>query len=205
MKTTLRSWKSALVAALALPGFIGSAAPKQMNSDLVVHEWGTFTSLQSATGELIQWRPLTTSRLPEFVYDWRKPGLDRIATGTMSFAKGEMLSLQRMETPVIYFYTDREQTANVLVRFPQGRITEWYPQAQRMGPSAPRPGDEAGSVPRRSADDASVKTVSSQSTPESLAEWKSVRIVPAKKFPQIGFELPLGTPHGKPMQLFWRL
>ena len=36
----------------------------------------------------------------------------------------------RMETPVIYFYSDREQTVNVGVRFPHGLITEWYPQGR---------------------------------------------------------------------------
>ena len=35
-----------------------------------------------------------------------------------------------METPVIYFYSDREQTVNVRVRFPHGLITEWYPQGR---------------------------------------------------------------------------
>jgi len=33
-----------------------------------------------------------------------------------------------METPVIYFYADQELTADVNVRFPQGIVTEWYPQ-----------------------------------------------------------------------------
>jgi hypothetical protein len=34
----------------------------------------------------------------------------------------------RMETPVIYFYAPREIAVNVRVRFPQGVITEWFPQ-----------------------------------------------------------------------------
>jgi hypothetical protein len=33
-----------------------------------------------------------------------------------------------METPVIYFYADKPQTVDVGVSFPEGRITEWYPQ-----------------------------------------------------------------------------
>ena len=33
-----------------------------------------------------------------------------------------------METPVIYFYSDHERTVDVSVDFPQGTITEWYPQ-----------------------------------------------------------------------------
>jgi hypothetical protein len=35
-----------------------------------------------------------------------------------------------METPVLYFYTDRETSVSVRVDFPKGKITEWYPQAR---------------------------------------------------------------------------
>jgi hypothetical protein len=35
-----------------------------------------------------------------------------------------------METPVLYFYTEREMSVSVKVDLPQGRITEWYPQAR---------------------------------------------------------------------------
>jgi len=34
-----------------------------------------------------------------------------------------------METPVMYFYSPREITASVKVQFPQGTMTEWYPNA----------------------------------------------------------------------------
>jgi hypothetical protein len=43
-----------------------------------------------------------------------------------------MLAKVSMETPVLYFYTDREQTASVTVDFPKGYMTEWYPQAQHQ-------------------------------------------------------------------------
>jgi hypothetical protein len=33
-----------------------------------------------------------------------------------------------METPVIYFYSDKELAVDVDVQFPQGNVTEWYPQ-----------------------------------------------------------------------------
>jgi hypothetical protein len=39
------------------------------------------------------------------------------------------LARVRMETPVIYFYTDREMEVSIEVGFPHGQITEWYPQA----------------------------------------------------------------------------
>jgi hypothetical protein len=38
------------------------------------------------------------------------------------------------ETPVIYFYTDRPLNVRVNVKFPRGIWTQWYPQAQIVGP-----------------------------------------------------------------------
>ncbi len=96
-------------------------------NDLVVHEWGTFTSVAGKNGVAIDWRPLNgASDLPSFVYTsadkkgWRgsynDPGKGRVAK-------------VRMETPVIYFYTAKEMEVDVKVAFPDGTITEWYPQA----------------------------------------------------------------------------
>jgi hypothetical protein len=36
-----------------------------------------------------------------------------------------------LETPVLYFYTDRDRTVSVHVDFPKGLMTDWYPQASR--------------------------------------------------------------------------
>jgi hypothetical protein len=108
---------------------------------LVVHEWGTFTSLQGGDGNLIPWKPLQTSRLPKFVYDWTQPGFNRRLNNMQFYrGKGSVMSLQRMETPVIYFYAPHEQTVDISVQFPQGMITEWFPQAREIGPSAVPPG-----------------------------------------------------------------
>jgi len=101
----------------------------------IAHEWGTFTSVQGADGQLLEWHPLESSRLPKFVYDWQHPGRGRRDTSGIGWGKSAVSSLQRMETPVIYFYADREQTVDVSVKFPKGVITEWYPQADRIGPS----------------------------------------------------------------------
>jgi hypothetical protein len=40
----------------------------------------------------------------------------------------------RMETPVIYFYSPRETTVSVNVKFPAGSLTEWYPAARNDAP-----------------------------------------------------------------------
>lgn len=93
---------------------------------LVVHEWGTFTSVSSADGKAQSWSPLIgPSELPDFVY--RSKEAQPSSQGRCLKCE---LALVRMETPVLYFYTDRETTASVKVDFPQGRITEWYPQAR---------------------------------------------------------------------------
>jgi hypothetical protein len=100
---------------------------------LIVHEWGTFTSIAGKDGASVEWRPLGgASDLPGFVYDLS--GLTKHAglRHGSRCVKCEMQTLVRMETPVIYFYADRETTASVRVDFPKGRITEWYPQARLL-------------------------------------------------------------------------
>src|SRR5262249_50906340 len=83
----------------------------------VAHEWGTFTSVQGSDGVLLDWRPLETSQLPKFVHDWARPGADRQAAANLIYGKGGLLTRQRMETPVIYFYSEKEQTVDVSVQF----------------------------------------------------------------------------------------
>ncbi|HTF37610.1 MAG TPA: hypothetical protein VK651_04815 [Blastocatellia bacterium] len=105
---------------------------------LIVHEWGTFTSIAGKDGVAVDWRPLNgSSDLPGFVYD-----TSGLATGTglrsgQRCIKCNMEALVRMETPVIYFYADRETTVSVRVEFSQGKITEWYPQARLVYVPAP--------------------------------------------------------------------
>src|SRR5215510_12051362 len=90
----------------------------------VAHEWGTFTSVSTADGRAQLWNPLNgPSKLPSFVY--KTPG--RCGKGPNANAT---LALVRMETPVIYFYSDRDIRASVKVNFPRGCITEWYPLAR---------------------------------------------------------------------------
>lgn len=98
---------------------------------LIVHEWGTFTSVSTADGKAQVWSPLLgPSDLPDFVY--RTKELPSPAQGRCLKCE---LALVRMETPVLYFYADRPTNVSVNVDFPQGRITEWYPQARAIGRS----------------------------------------------------------------------
>ena len=93
---------------------------------LTVHEWGTFTSIAGSDGQAVEWSPLTGSTdLPGFVEHFRTPEFKPGLRGTV-----------RMETPVLYFYDSREERVSVKVNFAKGLITEWYPRASRVGPSA---------------------------------------------------------------------
>jgi hypothetical protein len=101
------------------------------NNTLVVHEWGTFTSIAGKDGVALEWRPLNgPSDLPKFVHTIQEgdDGLRHNAPG-----KGSITASVRMETPVLYFYSDKETEVSVKVDFPKGRITEWYPQARAAG------------------------------------------------------------------------
>lgn len=105
----------------------------------VAHEWGTFTSVQGSDGNLLPWHPLQSSELPAFVHDWSSErsnaALARVGPLTPPPGKYSIISLQRMETPVIYFYSEQKRTVDVSVAFPEGFVTEWYPQAEQIGPA----------------------------------------------------------------------
>jgi hypothetical protein len=82
-----------------------------------VHEWGTFTSIAGENGQAIAWRTYGgPGDLPCFV-------------NTFGGFKGGVFGKVRMETPVVYFYSPRDLSANVKVAFPRGTITEWFPKA----------------------------------------------------------------------------
>ena len=102
------------------------AAPKDK---LVVHEWGTFTSIAGRDGVALEWRPLNgPSDLPRFVHSIGE-GDDGLR---QQKGKGDLRASVRMETPVLYFYSPAEMNVSVKVDFPKGKITEWYPQARAV-------------------------------------------------------------------------
>lgn len=108
------------------------------DNGLIVHEWGTFTSIAGKDGVAVDWRPLNgTSDLPGFVYDTSGLVAGKGLRSGQYCIKCNLEALVRMETPVIYFYADRETTVSVKVEFSQGKITEWYPQARLVYVPAP--------------------------------------------------------------------
>jgi hypothetical protein len=114
---------------VAVTLFVAPRAVSGATDDpFVVHEWGTFTTVQGADGEQIWWRPPQSVDLPDFVYRAAVGGDDRPVT----FNPKDLIALARMETPVIYFYSQRERVADVRVLFRGGNLTEWYPQPTRV-------------------------------------------------------------------------
>jgi len=114
---------------------------------VVTHEWGTFTSVAQEDGTAVEWAPLLgPGDLPCFV------GRDR------QIRKVALRGLVRMETPVLYFYAKQPATLSIHVDFPQGLITEWYPNPlPAAAPQRQTGPDSAGSI-----------------------EWKQVQVIPGK-------------------------
>jgi hypothetical protein len=132
-----------IVVVLALPIGLGitiAASTDALNkpSDLTVHEWGTFTTVAGLDGKTTDWLPLGgPNDLPCFVNVYKNVQFKGLVRGEdanspildYNNARSRLLGSVRMETPVVYFYASRPQTAQIRVAFPQGFITEWYPQA----------------------------------------------------------------------------
>ena len=97
---------------------------------LVVHEWGTFTSFSGSDGVKLEFRPLVGNDLPRFVNELT-PSIARL------LSKPNIRAIQRMETPVTYFYTPVERDVSVSVEFPDGLLTEFYPPVSACRPAMP--------------------------------------------------------------------
>src|SRR6266571_4280059 len=115
-----------LACSFTITSYLPGREARPVYSGLTAHEWGTFTSIAGRNGQAVEWSPLTGSTdLPRFVEHFRNGGFKLGLRGTV-----------RMETPVLYFYDSREEDVSVKVSFSKGVITEWYPHASRMEPTA---------------------------------------------------------------------
>ena len=126
MKRRLLACAVLVLSLAALPVLFRAQTPEAPPSDpsLTAHEWGTFTSIAGRDGRAATWMPLTGSTdLPSFIEHFQSPNF-----------KGGLRGTVRMETPVLYFYTNHPSTISVHVSFSQGLITEWYPHANRVEP-----------------------------------------------------------------------
>src|SRR5262249_30274635 len=68
---------------------------------LIVHEWGTFLSVQGSDGGTLGGMVESEEDLPNFV---RERGLG---------GRNRACLMQKVETPVTYFYTDRPRTVKM--------------------------------------------------------------------------------------------
>ena len=124
--------KTLLSAALLLAAGCVGAEPRW-----VLHEWGTFTSLQDESGQAIGGINTDDEPVPPFVH--RPDGFSLINPSELppTYFKGVPVChpdvTMRLETPVIYFHppagaTDI-RTASVAVKFHGGWLSEFYPDA----------------------------------------------------------------------------
>jgi len=130
-------------------------APSTLRADdkaVIVHEWGTFTSLQDENGQAIGGINVDDEPVPGFVFqDGSQPveaqysndkgnfGLPPYGTPTTKgWAVGDPAVTMRLETPVLYLYPPKGQTPqsvpplNVHVDFHGGFLTQFYPYAHAV-------------------------------------------------------------------------
>jgi hypothetical protein len=112
------------------------AEPKR----LVVHEWGTFTTLQDFEGKDLYGINIDDEPVPAFVHNLQPHLLDHAVLSQAYWQFRQKAAPRqhphvsmRLETPVIYFYPPATAKlpihVDVDVRFRGGWLTEFYPDA----------------------------------------------------------------------------
>ena len=133
----------AVVAALTFGGLSGQAArggeeppkPAAEADPLIVHEWGTFTSMSGAEGVGLEGLQHEEEALPEFVYsrsEVRDCPLRKVGWKGLEVPANHVT--RKMETPVIYVYSKTRRELSVRVDFLGGLLTQWYPVSDKLGP-----------------------------------------------------------------------
>jgi hypothetical protein len=121
-----RSVVLAVIAGLLAAAGAGVSADREKSDrDLgkfIVHEWGTFLSVQGSDGKTLGGMVDSEEDLPKFVRERELDGRNRACL------------FQKMETPVTYFYVDRPRTVRVRVGMKNGLLTHWYPAVGSFGP-----------------------------------------------------------------------
>ncbi len=138
--------KRLVLAALILMQTLAKAGP--VEGKFIAHEWGTFTAVQGSNGLPMGGMSHEEETLPSFVVgrdpfvEPRDPNCHSVKG--MDLCDGKFLRpgkiptsdvTQKMETPVIYFHSDRERDVQVGVTFPNGIISQYYPAPSYFEPS----------------------------------------------------------------------
>lgn len=108
---------------------------------LVIHEWGTFTSLQDEAGHSVAGVNTDDEPVPDFVHRISEL-IPRPTELAPVYSKGVPRSHRqvrmRLETPVVYFYPPalarQPLHVDVTIGFRGGWLTEYFPQAQVSAP-----------------------------------------------------------------------
>ena len=149
------SYLKVMFVALQLASVAGLCA----ENGFVAHEWGTFTSLQGADGKVLDGMYHEEEALPDFVHgrcklagSGQRQGAGPGLAMSLSYepapdpcenthcpkccAPGDNVrfATQKMETPVIYFYSKTPRRVRVDVDFPGGLITQYYPSVADFSP-----------------------------------------------------------------------
>lgn len=101
---------------------------QKKDSVITVHEWGTFTTLVGSDGKYLTGLYLDEEKLPDFVYNL---GMEVVKDSNSKGIFTEKCVAKnvtvKMETPVLYFYSDSVSDFKVKVEFNGGLISQWYP------------------------------------------------------------------------------
>src|SRR5436190_12585145 len=102
-------------------------------NDLVVHEWGTFTSFQDETGLAFTGINAEDEPLPDFCHKIQWSGAIENFPSKAA-RRGHPNITMRLETPVIYFHPPKEMklpfSVDIDVNFKNGWLTQYYPDAK---------------------------------------------------------------------------
>lgn len=107
---------------------------QKLSAQYIMHEWGTFTTVAGTDGVLLPGLFLEEETLPLFVYSHK--GFSPHPIYNVDLKTGDTTGYEyqncdnttvKMETPVMYFYNTDSMNVKVRVDFPDGRITQWYP------------------------------------------------------------------------------
>src|SRR5204863_370802 len=123
---------------------------------LIVHEWGTFTSLQNEASQAIGGINTDDEPVPRFVHrltDWLLLSPTEVPASFFQGAPSCHPDVTlRLETPVLYFHLPGAWTripeVSVTARFRGGWLTEFYPNALADAPGVSK--DPGGFGPLRS-------------------------------------------------------
>lgn len=113
----------------------GGAASPPASDRFVVHEWGTFTSMQGSDGVALEGLTREEESLPHFVYSRAEVrDCPLRAQGWKGLEVPPDHVTRKMETPVIYFRSATPRKVRVRVDFMKGLLTQWYPVSDLLGP-----------------------------------------------------------------------